>query len=127
MASTAIGMYQYTYGAGKTPNRVIAFHDKGAVISTCDPKGPVITKLPGDKIIVEGASTTEKTQAMIARRSGMYIEIPKDRQWAALSLDEQEAVMQELKSGGWRIEVTNDIGKDPRFERVVFLSIFNPK
>ncbi|GAH05858.1 unnamed protein product, partial [marine sediment metagenome] len=28
--------------------------------------------------------------------------------------------------GSWRIEITNHVGKDPRFEKVVHLNLFKP-
>lgn len=133
--TVSLGKYSYTYGAGREPNREINFQRDGdepksikAVISAqFNGRWSVISELCGSKINVEMMSTTDKMQALLARRKGIDYTRKPDISIAELPGEKQEEILNSLEpKGHWRIAITNGFGGNPRFEKVEQLSLFNP-
>ncbi len=136
--STVLGTCNYTYGSGSVPNREIRFsrtvahdpktiHAKVYAHSNSKEKPVKISELAGHLINVQMANTSEKAKAFQARRIGHPYSLHSDRKLSEMEDDVQKAILKFLEpDGNWRIEITNDIGRDPRFEQIVDLNIFNP-
>ena len=128
-----VGTYQYTYGAGNTPNRALEFYGDGEKIW-----GVVKGKTNGSwqhignvnecDMILEGASTTRKMQIMLeARQTFKNAEYPPDKRFDQISYDIRLKVIESLQpSGHYRITITNNIGDNPYFEKVEKLTFFDP-
>ena len=135
MASSTeiIRTYQYTYGAGSSPNRELVFcKDRGRVIGLI--RGKVnnswekIGEILESNMTLETASTTEKMRIMMAARdcfaTPMY---PQDQQFDQIAFDKKVDVITKLQPDGpYRITITNNIGTNPRFEMVERLTFFDP-
>lgn len=127
-----ITTYQYTYGAGAAPNRVLEFYqDAGghiaAVIKALSQKGWIeISKVDESAMSVEALSTTEKMQRMIeARKRNTAPLYPQDKLLSTLSLDQKRQLLQNLDpTGPWRISIQNSIGENPRFEKITRLDFY---
>ncbi len=123
--------YRYYYGAGTEPNRLIEFTRKAskpqsisAIVKagTLD-KNVIISKINGTEINVEMMSTSDKMKALIA---GQSVNVP-DKPLSELSLEQQNNILRNLEPRGtWRISITNSIGDNPTYEKVVYLSFFDP-
>ncbi len=129
--------YNYTFGAGSEPNRCIIFtrsdeNDAGSiqaeVFTTAEGNSISISKLSGSAINVEMMTNSDKIMGFQKRRRGEMVTFIPDKKLSELTKDKQQEILKNLQpKGGWRIEVTNNIGqKDPRFEQVVHLALFNP-
>ncbi|NGX30976.1 MAG: hypothetical protein K940chlam8_00335 [Chlamydiae bacterium] len=134
--TTSIGEYYYMYGSGSSPNRRIQFfketeHAPETVFAVVDAKvtgnWQKICEVAGRLINVEISSTSEKICAIKAERAGHPYTLKPDKKLSEIVDDFQKAILTSLEpEGNWRIGITNDIGNDPRFEKVAQLNIFNP-
>jgi hypothetical protein len=124
-----LATYRYYYGAGTEPNRLIEFTRKASKpqsISAIVKAGTldnnvIISKIT--EIDVEMLSTSEKTKALM---TGQSVNVP-DKPLSELSLEQQNNILSNLEPrGSWRISITNGIGDNPTYEKVVHLSLFNP-
>lgn len=124
--------YFYFYGSGTDPNRKIDFFfDEGNIRAEVSAfrEGvwtPPIAVVPGDRIIVEMQSTSEKVQAIMkARNTGTS---PKfDNQPITSIKNPQTQILSRLApKGPWRIEIENDVGGPDGYEKVLTLQLFNP-
>lgn len=135
--ATPIQTYSYFYGAGTKPNREIQFFrgDSGkpesiyAVVKGL--RNGVwndISKLDQSQIDFEMMSTSDKIKGLFeARKQGTSFEFLRNKYFFELPTEEQDRVLHLLDpEGPYRIEITNGYGEDPRFEKVVKLTIFNP-
>jgi hypothetical protein len=129
----SVGEYQYFYGAGCKPNRKIEFVRDGSdksvhavVYARSEGKDKLISDVPSDHINVEMMSLSEKIEAIKAQRLGIDVERKPDKTMSELSVEEQDRIIEGLKpEGPWKIAVTNSIGKDPKFENVVYINIYS--
>lgn len=130
-----IGKYEYVYGAGSTPNRKIEFYENRGIISA-KLQGKIQGKwedmlcanLDEKHIIKEGASTTDKVRIMLeSRKNNKSPTYPSDKTFCDLQLDEKKYLISKLEpEGEWKIEISNTIGADSRFEEIKSLRFFNP-
>lgn len=126
-----LATYRYYYGAGTEPNRLIEFIRKASKpqsISAIVKAGTldnnvIISKINGIEIDVEMLSTSEKMKALMA---GQSVNV-HDKPLSQLSIEEQNNILRNLEPrGSWRISITNGIGDNPTYEKVVHLSLFDP-
>jgi hypothetical protein len=134
MALVSLGRYDYCYGNGLQNNRTIQFQrngdDAGSVFATVhaltDQGWKEISKLEGNQINVAMMSTSEKMTALISKRRGANVTMVPDRKLSELSVEEQNSILESLNARGTRkLEITNGIGRDPAFEIVVHLSLYD--
>ena len=135
-----IGQYRYFYGAGGSlPNRSITFLRDGENPETI--RGEVtayskntkdytdrISTVDGKNISVEMKSTSQKMEELIKSRSDtkFKLEYP-EKNLSDLSGKEQNNLIESFEpNGNWRVEITNDIDRNSRYEKVVHLCLFNP-
>ena len=131
--TSQIGIYQYTYGSGNTPNRQIEFYGDGqkiwGVISKKTQNSwSEIDKITESQMTKEGASTTEKMKLMMeARKSSTSPKYPADKSFYNIPYIERVKVIKNLEpTGSYRITITNNIGSNPTFEIVDNLIFFDP-
>lgn len=132
-ASTLIGEYRYTYGAGNSPNRSIKFYEenkqvKARVFAKLGNRMELISELGPNQMVLEGASTTRKMQIMMdARQALKAAEYPPDQAFSAIKYERCWDVIQKLDPDGpYRITIITEIGTNPRFEEVEKLIFFDP-
>ncbi|NGX42461.1 MAG: hypothetical protein K940chlam7_00741 [Chlamydiae bacterium] len=130
-----VGEYNYCYSVvGGEPDRKIEFtRDKKSgtittVVKALSVDGWKITsQLNGDQINIQMMLTSEKIRALTLERQGKSSSRKPDQNLTQLTPGEQESILKFLEpSGDWRIEITNDVSKDSKFETVVHLDLFNP-
>lgn len=110
-----IGTYQYTYGAGQTPNREIEFRRSpgGTVtayswaLSAMPPHARVgheLAAIHASQIPVEMNSTTEKVRFATRPEA-----LRPDTTLHAMTKDQQDALMHSLQpgQGTWKLEIRN--------------------
>ena len=132
--SMSIGKYEYTYGAGSAPNRKIKFYGNGKdsvwgiVQGLVKGEWQEINKIEEVNMIKEGASTAEKIRIMLeARESRLSPQYPSDQSFDQLPYEERVKTIKSLEPmGSYRIEIINNIGRNPFFERVEKLNFFDP-
>ena len=130
-----IGQYRYCYGTANEANREMQFlrHPDGriqaSIYALFTEQGPKqISTLPGEQIIVEMQTTSEKMEDMMAARRGETPSFvgPPEKTLSSLPPQDQEKIIGTLEPRGpWRIEISNGFGDNPRFEKVVGLNFFN--
>ncbi|NGX60913.1 MAG: hypothetical protein K940chlam9_00387 [Chlamydiae bacterium] len=130
-----IGTYVYTYGAGSAPNRKICFErESGQTGSFCakvyaysNGEKKQIGMLSDSDILVEGASTSDKLKAIAEYRNNhCKPNLLPSRVISEFGVDEQDNVLSNLTpKGSWRVTIQNHVGDDPRFEKVVRLTLFD--
>lgn len=142
MALNPINTYKYFGSAGTEPNRKIDFirssenpKELTAIHSVFDNAvwRPTST-LPAQEIEVEMISKSMRHQILqdiiSKKKAGQPVDIPKLNEYkkmSELSIENQDAILKNLEPiGPWRIEITNGFSEDAKFEKVVFLSFFNP-
>lgn len=138
--AAVIGTYNYTYGAGAQSNRQIQFSRTGLAANTIQAQVFVLNQdggvgvrtsiVSGDKINVEGESTTSKVNAMVverALRNARAVEKNSnpDRLLTNLSTAEQDGIMQAFP--GWKVQVTYNPGVAEGDEVIESLSIYDPR
>ncbi len=130
-----VAEYRYFYGAGSEPNRKIEFQQEEGNPQTIQAKifafdrgnWKEISSLSGDKINAEMMSTSEKVKGLKEERKGIFSPRTPDKKLSELPITEQERILRNLEpQGSWRIEISNGIGKDPYFEKVIQLNLYNP-
>lgn len=130
----SLGRYEYMYGAGSKPNRRIEFfHDTKnpsirAVVQACNSgQWQTISELGGEDINVEMNSVSEKIKYLLDKKSGFTSTLKPDQTLEKCPPSLQEKILSSLEPDGpWRIEVMNGFGDDPKFEKVIALTLFNP-
>lgn len=130
----SLGSYLYGYGAGSSPNRKIDFFTDEEKISAevqaqVEGAWTKICDVCEDAMSVEGASTSKKVEIMReARRLGQTTEYPPDQDFSELPHETKAGIIKSLDPKGfWRISITNDIGDNPRFEKVVRIHFYDPR
>ncbi len=130
-----LAVYNYTYGAGSRPNRRIDFlredlKNGGTIYARVIARVPEgereISKIIGSEINVEMMTNTEKVKVLMDQRSGIPTKRTPDKKLSELSIIKQNEILSGLEPDGyWRIEITNGFGRDPKFEYVERLNLFN--
>ena len=131
-----LAVYNYTYGAGSRPNRRIDFlredlKNGGTIYARVIARIPggekEISKINGSQINVEMMTSTEKVKVLMDQRNGIPTKRTPDKKLSELSIIKQGEILSELEPDGhWIIEITNGFGRDPKFEYVDRLNLFNP-
>lgn len=86
-----------------------------------------IGHVPGEKISVCPLTISEQKKIR-EEINTTYIEppIPSYRELSNLTLSEQDEILKNLfPRGTWKMTIHNHGGKDPRFEKVVSLTLYN--
>lgn len=135
MASSAalVSTYQYTYGAGNSPNRQIQFYGDGQKVwglvqGKSKNRLEEIGNINESQMFLEMASTSQKIEIMMqARANSIKPDYPSDKNLEALLYEERLAVIRQLNPRGkYRVTMSNDIRSNPRFEMVTRLTFFDP-
>ncbi|NGX31231.1 MAG: hypothetical protein K940chlam8_00596 [Chlamydiae bacterium] len=137
MSTILVGTYDYTYGISSVSNRQVRFLRKNEnnpktirarVYAHADQEvWKKIATFTGHLINVQMATTDEKAKEFQARRVGHPYTLPSDQKLSELDDHLQRTILQSLNSDrGWGIEITNGIGRDPQFEQITDLCLFNP-
>ena len=128
-------IYEYTYGAGMAPNRKIEFQRKdesdpktiyAKIYAISSGKEIEICQVPGHKITIEMMSTSEKMKTLMEQRSGQPYQNKPNKKLSELQAQQQvDALMTLGPLGTRRISISNEIGKNPFYEGVQSLIIFD--
>lgn len=128
-----IGQYEYVYGAGSAPNRAIKFygdgqHIKAEVYRKKENTWQKIGDIPENRMIKEGASTTEKVRIMmVARENSIPPSYPSNKSFEKIPYAERVQTIENLQPvGQYRITISNTNGANPFFEKVEKLTFFDP-
>jgi len=86
-----------------------------------------IGHVPGEKISVCPLTISEQKKIREEiNKTYMVPPIPSYRELSNLTLSEQDEILKNLfPRGTWKMEIHNHVGKDPRFEKVVSLTLYN--
>jgi hypothetical protein len=130
---TVLSTYKYCYGSGSEANRRIVFersdegkNDVTAIVhALMGGEWREISRFPASEINIEFATTSQKIERYCAERSGQSMNVDGDKKLSEITPDQQDDILKAFNpKGPWRIEITNDISDDPRFEKVVRLNLF---
>ncbi len=133
----SLATYTYSYGAGIAHDRKIDFYRDtrdnpqsfhAVIYARRNAEWIKSSDVKGEFISVDMKSTSEKVRDFFEERE---LETTRDpiveKTVTALSTEQQDALLKALQpEGSWKVLVTNDIGEDPRFEKVVSLCLYNP-
>ncbi|NGX42202.1 MAG: hypothetical protein K940chlam7_00479 [Chlamydiae bacterium] len=136
---TVLAKYEYPYGVRSDFNRIIEFMRKDntnpnslyARVSTLGEDSPrVISSVKAYRISVELETTSEKTDSLRRAFLGVKPNSLKVKTMNKMSVTEQDGICHKIRpnfhsGGGYRIEITNDIGGSG-YEKVVQLNLFDP-
>ncbi len=86
-----------------------------------------IGHVPGEKINVNPLTISEQKKIREEiNKTYIVPSIPSDRELSSLTLSEQDEILKNLfPRGTWKMEIHNLVGKDPRFEKVISLTLYN--
>ncbi len=125
--------YEYTYGAGSSPNRRVEFYEQDGTFTAVIfgkrmGEWIEITRLAEKSMFQEQMSTSQKIAKMNeARGSGASPNYPPDRSFSNISREDKLLLLNSLSpDGSWSIMITNSLGGNPRFEVATHLHFFDP-